>query len=239
MRTRINSPNLTRIESNSTGPTRPARPGVLQNPPDRIARIRVVGAARHVQGGRRRTVRDAGRRVTPDQVARKPARRAAVRATSRTFAALHEVALIDEYFGAYAAHDFDVTRTDERIDLIETTWDTPLPVTIDWPSWCRAAGRDAWLERALFRHFDDEHYALQAVLHGQGVGLLSSVLVAEHVERGALVAIDPSVRLAGARFVALCRPGREREPQVRRFLDWLEAEIARTRAAVARIAPGA
>ncbi|WP_175779129.1 LysR substrate-binding domain-containing protein [Burkholderia anthina] len=160
----------------------------------------------------------------------------AIRATSRTFAALHEVALIDEYFGAYAAHDFDVARTDERIDLIETTWDTPLPVTIDWPSWCRAAGREAWLERALFRHFDDEHYALQAVLHGQGVGLLSSVLVAEHVERGALVAIDPSVRLAGARFVALCRPGREREPQVKRFLDWLEAEIAHTRAAVARIA---
>ncbi|WP_321848361.1 LysR substrate-binding domain-containing protein [Burkholderia diffusa] len=161
----------------------------------------------------------------------------AIRATSRTFPTLHEIALIDEYFGAYAATGFDAHRSDERLDLIETVWDTPLPMSIDWASWCRAAGREAWLERAVFRHYDDEHYALQAVLHGQGVGLLSSVLVAEHVERGALMPIEPSVRLAGARFVALCRPGREREPQVRRFLDWLEAEIARTRGAVARIAP--
>ncbi|AOJ90028.1 LysR family transcriptional regulator [Burkholderia sp. MSMB0856] len=161
----------------------------------------------------------------------------AIRATSRTFPTLHEIALIDEYFGAYAATGFDAHRSDERLDLIETVWDTPLPMSIDWASWCRAAGRGAWLERAVFRHYDDEHYALQAVLHGQGVGLLSSVLVAEHVERGALMPIEPSVRLAGARFVALCRPGREREPQVRRFLDWLEAEIARTRGAVARITP--
>ncbi|KOR18433.1 LysR substrate-binding domain-containing protein, partial [Burkholderia cenocepacia] len=149
------------------------------------------------------------------------------------------IALIDEYFGAYAAAGFDAHRTDEPLDLIETVWDTPLPVSIDWASWCRAAGRQAWLERAVFRHYDDEHYALQAVLHGQGIALLSSVLAAEHVERGALKPIEPAVRLAGARFVALCRPGREREPQVRRFLDWLEAEIARTRASVGRIAPAA
>ncbi|WP_193099823.1 LysR substrate-binding domain-containing protein [Burkholderia sp. Z1] len=159
----------------------------------------------------------------------------AIRATSRTFPGLHEIALLDEYFGAYAAAGFDAHRTDERLDLIETVWDTPLPISIDWASWCRAAGRETWLERAVFRHYDDEQYALQAVLHGQGVALLSSVLVAEHVERGALVPVEPSVRLGGARFVALCRPGREREPQVRRFLDWLEAEIAQTREAVARM----
>ncbi|WP_406806306.1 LysR substrate-binding domain-containing protein [Burkholderia semiarida] len=161
----------------------------------------------------------------------------AIRATSRQFPALHEIALIDEYFGAYAAAGFDAHRADAPLDLIETVWDTPLPVSVDWASWCRAAGREAWLERAVFRHYDDEHYALQAVLHGQGIALLSSVLAAEHVERGALMPIEPAVRLDGARFVALCRPGREREPQVRRFLDWLEAEIARTRDAVARMAP--
>ncbi len=162
----------------------------------------------------------------------------AIRATSRTFPALHEIALIDEYFGAFAATGFDAHRTDEPLDLIETVWDTPLPVSVDWASWCRAAGRETWFERAVFRHYDDEHYALQAVLHGQGVALLSSVLAAEHVERGALMPIEPSVRLDGARFVALCRPGRAREPQVARFLDWLDAEIAQTRAAVARMAPG-
>ena len=74
---------------------------------------------------------------------------------------------------------------------------------------------------------------------GRGiVDLDSSVRVDEHVERDALTPIEPSVRLDGARFVALCRPGREREPQVRSFLDWLEAEIAQTRVAVARMGAG-
>ncbi|WP_409333821.1 LysR substrate-binding domain-containing protein [Burkholderia sp. Bp8963] len=112
---------------------------------------------------------------------------------------------------------------------------TPAPLSVDWPSWCRAAGRDGWLQRAVFRHYDDEHYALQAVLHGQGVVLASSVLVAEHVERRALTPVEPSVRLAGTRYLALCRPGRERQPQVRRFLDWLDGELAQTHAAIARM----
>ena len=50
--------------------------------------------------------------------------------------------------------------------------------------------------------------------------------------------IEPAVRIDGARFVALCRPGREREPQVRSFLDWLEEEIAQTREAVGRMGAG-
>ncbi|AOK20523.1 LysR family transcriptional regulator [Burkholderia cepacia] len=162
----------------------------------------------------------------------------AIRATSRDFPALFRHELIDEYFGAYAAPGFDVNRPDGRLDLIEIAWESAVPLPVDWASWCRAAGRDAWLERAVFRHYDDEHYALQAVLHGQGVVLASSVLVAEHVERGALTPIEPSVRLDGARFVALCRPGREREPQVRSFLDWLDDELAQTRAAIARMTQG-
>ncbi|KVR13677.1 LysR family transcriptional regulator [Burkholderia ubonensis] len=159
----------------------------------------------------------------------------AIRATSRDFPALFRHELIDEYFGAYAAPGFDVNRPDGRLDLIEIAWESAVPLPVDWPSWCRAAGRTAWLQRAVFRHYDDEHYALQAVLHGQGVVLASSVLVAEHVERGALTPIEPSVRLAGTRYVALCRPGRERQPQVRRFLDWLDDELAQTRAAIARM----
>ncbi|KAB0633499.1 LysR family transcriptional regulator [Burkholderia stagnalis] len=162
----------------------------------------------------------------------------AIRATSRDFPALFEHALIDEYFGAYAAAGFDAHRADGPPDLIEIAWETAAPMAVNWQSWCRAAGRTAWLPRAVFRHYDDEHYALQAVLHGQGIVLASSVLVAEHVERGALVPIEPSVRLGGARYVALCRPGRERQPQVRRFLDWLDGELAHTRAAIARMTDG-
>ena len=195
----------------------------------RLGRFRQVDPQLHIKVETGNTLADLERDARIDL---------AIRATSRTFPALHEIALIDEYFGAYAAAGFDAHRTDEPLDLIETVWDTPLPVSVDWVSWCRAAGRDAWLERAVFRHYDDEHYALQAVLHGQGIALLSSVLAAEHVEHGALMPIEPAVRIDGARFVALCRPGREREPQVRSFLDWLEEEIAQTREAVGRMGAG-
>ena len=140
----------------------------------RLGRFRQVDPQLHIKVETGNTLADLERDARIDL---------AIRATSRTFPALHEIALIDEYFGAYAAAGFDAHRTDEPLDLIETVWIRRCRCR-STASWCRAAGRDAWLERAVFRHYDDEHYALQAVLHGQGIALLSSVLAAEHVEHG-------------------------------------------------------
>lgn len=76
----------------------------------------------------------------------------AIRATSRTFPALHEIALIDEYFGAYAAAGFDAHRTDEPLDLIETVWIRRCP--------CRSTGRRGVVRPAAKRGSNARCFAI-------------------------------------------------------------------------------
>lgn len=61
--------------------------------------------------------------------------------------------------------------------------------------------------------------------------LSSLVLVHDNVLSGALLAVLHDVRLAGDRYTALCRPGRERTTFIREFLDWLEEDACKTRVA--------
>ena len=158
----------------------------------------------------------------------------AIRCSARDYPALFQLDLFTEYFGAYATPDFDDHIKNEKIDLIAVQWNTPSPISVTWQSWCAAAGKEEWLRRAVFRHYNDEHYALQAVLHGQGAVLASSVLVVDPLVQGALRPIEPSVRIPGARYLALCKPGRERLTPIREFLEWLEEEAGKTRLALAR-----
>jgi len=51
--------------------------------------------------------------------------------------------------------------------------------------------------------------------------LASTVLAADSVARGALVAYRPDVTLQGASYHVLVRPGRERVAPVREFVRWL------------------
>ncbi len=155
----------------------------------------------------------------------------AIRCSSERYPALVNQELFDEYFGAFASPDFDEDRPSGRLELIAVRWDTSTPNTesVTWQAWCERAGKQDWLRRSVLRHFDDEHYALQAVLHGRGAVLASSVLVNDQVMAGALRPVLPSVRLPGDRYVALCRPGRERVTPIREFLDWLEEEASATR----------
>lgn len=71
------------------------------------------------------------------------------------------------------------------------------------------------------REYEDEHYALQAAVAGQGYLLASTVLAADSVARGALVAYRPEVTLQGASYCVLARPGRERSAPVKEFVRWL------------------
>ncbi|QBR02146.1 LysR substrate-binding domain-containing protein [Paraburkholderia pallida] len=192
----------------------------------RLGRFQRVAPQLHIKIETSNTLVDLDRDATIDL---------AIRCSSRDYPGLFQTVLLDEYFSAYAAKDFDPHSCDGVLNLIAMQWDTPAPAGVDWPSWCAAAGRGDWLRRAVFRHYDDEHYALQAVLHGQGAALASSVLVAEHVASGALVPMQLSVRLAGTRYVALCRAGHERTPCVRIFLDWLAQEIEITRRSISEM----
>nr|WP_315465847.1 LysR substrate-binding domain-containing protein [uncultured Rhodoferax sp.] len=162
----------------------------------------------------------------------------AIRCSTRDFPSLTQRNLFTEYFGAYGTVDFDADGTTQPINLVAVRWSTPSPISVSWDNWCDLAGRKDWLERSIFRHYDDEHYALQAVLHGQNAVLASSVLVADLVSAGKLQPIYPHVRIQGARYLALCRPGLERSTTICAFLKWLENEAQLTREKLAAVGGG-
>ncbi len=149
----------------------------------------------------------------------------AIRAVSRSDPKLFCQELMTERFSVYGAPSLLVSLNPNKIELINVHWQIPGGFSVSWRSWCEAAGCETWLETAQIREFNDEHYALSAAVAGQGLVLASSVLVADSLNRGELVAYRSDVSLPGPRYFAMCVPGRERQEQVSACLTWL-TEVA-------------
>ena len=110
--------------------------------------------------------------------------------------------------------------------LIHAYW---APADLDPPTW------QAWLANARSQghevpafnqmehlSFREELHAIEAVIAGQGFGMLSSVLVGAELAKGALVkAFDLS--LPGYGFYVLRRSHHPREAAIRRFSAWLRS----------------
>jgi LysR family transcriptional regulator, glycine cleavage system transcriptional activator len=96
-----------------------------------------------------------------------------------------------------------------------------------WPRWLAAARRKGHvpeLEDMEHLSFREELHAIDAVIAGQGIGILSDVLVAPELATGALVkAFDLS--LPGYRFYAVHTPGHPRGKTIRAFASWLRAVV--------------
>ncbi|UVH54377.1 LysR substrate-binding domain-containing protein [Pseudomonas sp. CBSPBW29] len=133
--------------------------------------------------------------------------------------------LMNEQFSVYGAPGLVESLDVNQVELINLHWKIPGAFSINWESWCAAAGCQAWIEAARMREFDDEHFALGAAIAGQGLVLASNVLVADSLRRGELVAYRPEVTLHGPRYVAVCVPGRERQVNVSAFLMWLTTAV--------------
>lgn len=145
----------------------------------------------------------------------------ALRAEFAPDPALQRMPLLAEYFSVYTPPGWQEPPADQPLALLEVPWVSVRGVIIDWPRWCALAGCTDWLQRARFHHYDDEQHALQAAAAGYGLVLASNVLVAESVRQGLLQPWRAEVRLAAAQYSAVWLPGREREPALRAFLDWL------------------
>jgi LysR family transcriptional regulator, glycine cleavage system transcriptional activator len=110
--------------------------------------------------------------------------------------------------------------------IVHAHW---FPTDIEPPSWQRwlSVAKRRWRnvpDLADMQHlsFREELHAIEAVIAGQGVGLLSDVLVAAELASGALVkAFDLS--LPGYRFYVVRRPGHPRERIIRAFSGWLQS----------------
>jgi LysR family transcriptional regulator, glycine cleavage system transcriptional activator len=145
----------------------------------------------------------------------------AIRALFTPDPQLFEQPLLDEYFAVYCRPDWQPPAAGAPIELIDVPWLSSASVAVDWPTWCAKANTLDWLGNARLRRYDEEHHALQAAIVGHGLVLASNVLVAEAVTRGQLISYRPEIRLAGARYTVVCVPGRERQPLVRAFNEWL------------------
>lgn len=152
----------------------------------------------------------------------------AIRAVSRDDPNLYRAELMSERFAVYGAPDLLASLNGAEVELIDLRWQIPGAYGVNWQSWCAAAGCEQWLATARMREFDDEHYALSAAVAGHGLVLASNVLVADSLQRGELVGYRPDISLPGPRYIAVCVPGRERDPQVKAFLAWLAEEAAAT-----------
>lgn len=138
---------------------------------------------------------------------------------------LYGLCLFDERFGVYGSPGQVALAAEQTPTLISVRWHNSKLYAHGWDAWCAQAGEN-WLTRQpCIREYDEEHYALQAAIAGQGLVLASNILVSESVASGLLVGYRPQVQVDGAGYSALCVPGRERHPPVRAFFKWLEEEV--------------
>lgn len=137
---------------------------------------------------------------------------------------LYSLCLFDECFAVYGSPEQVALASTQAPTLISVRWHNSKLYALGWQAWCDKAG-EHWLQQARpIREYDEEHYALQAAIAGQGLVLASNILVSQSVASGLLVPYRPQVSVDGAGYSALCVPGRERHPPVRAFFQWLQEE---------------
>lgn len=137
-----------------------------------------------------------------------------------SYSSLHSQCLLDERFGVYGAPGLLASLDPARLTLITVRWRNSQLYDRSWKAWCEAAD-EPWLAHAELREYDEEHYALQAAIAGQGLVLASDVLVSQSLAMGLLQPMRPEITVPGATYTAMCVPGRERHPPVKAFFDWL------------------
>jgi LysR family glycine cleavage system transcriptional activator len=150
----------------------------------------------------------------------------AIRYGKGPFAGVVSTPLRSDTFGPVCSPRLGVATLDDlrRAPLIHIDGrqvPTPSP---DWPRWCAQAGLTDLDTRAGAR-FTDSALAVQAAMAGQGVAIVSLVLVADALSAGLLVAPFAEV-LPGETYHYACAPGLEARRDVLALRTWLEQTMA-------------
>jgi LysR family glycine cleavage system transcriptional activator len=95
--------------------------------------------------------------------------------------------LLQDRFAPVASPTLNVVNAADlsRRTLIHFDWEQPLPVDLTWAAWARTAQLPDLDTEAGIR-FSDESHAIQAAVAGQGVALLSLVLIEQELQLGVL-----------------------------------------------------
>ena len=103
-------------------------------------------------------------------------------------------------------------------------------ITPRWRDWFRDAGVEV---RKMPRGtlFSDSSMALQAALDGQGVALARSAHVADDLQAGRLVKLFNVYSESSVAYYIVCVQGKEEEPAIKAFREWLLEEAKTAQAA--------
>ena len=107
----------------------------------------------------------------------------AIRYGDGDYTGVETIPLATETLGAFGAPEYvrGLTRLSDAA-LINTRWVSPTLPAITWDDWAEAASETG--PETGPRHFDQEQEVMQAGLAGQGLILMSSLLVGDMVRRG-------------------------------------------------------
>ncbi len=128
--------------------------------------------------------------------------------------------LFTEKIGAFGSPQL-LSKSDlTEMTLLETRWQNPELPRVTWDHWLKKKGfkPEDFTKR---RQFDEEQHVLQAGLAGQGLILISCLLVEEILAKGWLEPFDTSYLLDGLSYYILATKERSRARKNRIFLKWL------------------
>ena len=134
------------------------------------------------------------------------------------------VKLVTERFGMYATRQYlQNCGSIEEATLLETHWKNPRLQPVTWQQYFQSKGLDK-LELTVLA-YDQEHHVVQAALAGQGIALVSSLLIQTPLQQGWLQEHPKGESIQGMTYYMLATPDRENSRKVRLFREWLSAEL--------------
>lgn len=141
---------------------------------------------------------------------------------------LSSTELIRESYGLYCAPQFaDQMPPPTEMPYIETEWrsaTTPAMSVLDWLEKADIATGGAAKPKII--KYDQEHYAVQAGMAGEGLVFASNILVRHHLDAGWLVPFRPDIRIDGLSYHFVCTAYNAETLKVRKFKSWLTQLLA-------------
>ncbi len=129
-----------------------------------------------------------------------------------------------ERISAFGAPDYlERLSSFQDATLIDTNWQAPNLPAITWRDWCSLASETIGDHQAM-RQFDQEQHVIQSGLAGQGLILVSTLLVGDMVGRGWLQPYRPEISVAGLTYSCVVTEIHAQSQKVRQFLSWLREQ---------------
>ena len=144
----------------------------------------------------------------------------------------HTSKLVTEKFGMYATPSYlDKFTNLQDAQFLETEWVNKSLPTISWEALFNQQGRDENQHDYTVRRFDQEHHVIQAALAGQGIALVSSLLVRNAIKEQWLVPFSNHPlqgEIVGLTYYLVVPPHNHRNKSAVAFTKWLLSEIQNT-----------